>query len=238
MISVVIPLKGKTPQFNTLIEQLQRQANVVTEVIVIRKGSIGYARNKGVTWAKGEIIAFIDADCLLPNGRWLENMLLPFSDPNVVMVHTCGTFHKDDPAIMRYSILSNLMDESTLPGTGHCLIRKDAIIEAGNFKDLKACEDLELISKLKGKIVYLPEHAVYHYHATTIRQLLSKQWRNSKYCSKIGVTGNNTNNKSRIKYNGTRFLRALIGREDRAWLLFPFVGSLQLLISKIAPLSN
>ena len=43
------------------------------------------ARNKGVQEAKGEIILFTDSDCV-PQSNWIEEMVRPFQDPDVMAV--------------------------------------------------------------------------------------------------------------------------------------------------------
>ena len=43
------------------------------------------ARNKGLKHAKGEIIVFLDADCL-PERQWLESLVEPFRDSTVGVV--------------------------------------------------------------------------------------------------------------------------------------------------------
>lgn len=199
--------------------------------------SIGVARGFSTWKADGDIIAFVDSDVVLPAPQWLTHMIAPFVDPDVSIVHTTGKFHDDDPIMMKYVILSNPIFEDTIPGTGNTLYRKSAIIEAGGFKDMKAGEDLDLAMRMKRKRVYLPDEAVYHYHCEGLLELLRKQWRNSKYCEAAGIHGNNFNNKrGRIVYSSIRFITALIGEENPAWLLWPVAGTLQLITSKVAPI--
>lgn len=57
----------------------------------------------GVKKAKGELIAFIDSDNILPDKNWFEKMVEPFTDKEIIgsepIVYTSRT---DDPFLTRY----------------------------------------------------------------------------------------------------------------------------------------
>ena len=247
-VSVVIPVKENdpSPQLPELLEQLKRQT-VECEILLMGGRGIGQARRRGVEQAKCDIIAFIDSDCLLSCDNWIEGMIQPFTDGEVVCTHTIGYFNRNDPAIMRYSILTFdeelLTADSFRPGTGHTLMRKSAILDAGNFKDVNACEDLLLTKVMKGKFVYMPHLKVHHFHATTIKQYLWKQYRTTKGCRDAAKVYDphflyNDNEakefrNKQIRRNNRMFVRALFMQEDPAWLLWPFMGLCQLFIYRV-----
>jgi GT2 family glycosyltransferase len=92
---------------------------------------------------------------------------------------------------MRYSIISNplrkhppdLVDLANFVpvGTGHTIIRRNEILEAGGFRDLPAAEDIDLVYRLVSKgyfFKFIPNAEVYHYHVTSFSQLLKKTRRN------------------------------------------------------------
>ena len=90
---------------SALLQQVQKQKlDARTEVIVVEEGDaaqpipdtryrhlprrnygFGYARNRGLQIASGDIIIFIDDD-IMPSEHWLERLLAPFADPNVMAV--------------------------------------------------------------------------------------------------------------------------------------------------------
>jgi len=190
----------------------------------------------GVERAKGDIIAMLDSDVTLPSNDWMEKMLVPFEDPEVEIVHTLGTFHKDDPIVMRFALLTHPYKEGFSAGTGHTLMRKSSILKYGNFKGVNGCEDRLLIDQMKGKQVYMPDLKVYHYHATTIPQYLNKWWRVKVDCDQVAKDYPEARRlsykdddareyRSRyIRHNVSNFFRALVGKSDSAFLIFPIMA--------------
>ena len=241
-VSVVIPVKENdpSPQLPELLEQLKRQT-VECEILLMGGRGIGQARRRGVEQAKCDIIAFIDSDCLLPSDTWIEQMLAPFADPEVTITHTLGTFLPEDPMVMRYAVLSRPYTEGMAPGTGHTLVRKSAILEAGNFSDVPGCEDRLLFDKMDGKFVFMPGLEVRHFHAVTIGGFLTKQLRCKLHCDQIAKDNPHyfyndyqarQYRNAQIRYNTTRFFRVFLGKEDTAWLLWPIMAVGQLFITR------
>ncbi|MDH7510915.1 MAG: glycosyltransferase [Methanolinea sp.] len=153
--------------------------------------SIGYAREIGTKQAIGDICAYIDSDCELPSDSWLSSMISGFDSPAIAAVWTLGTYHIHDVSILRYSILSNPFRNNVPPivtkrnyipvGTGHILIRKEIIQKVGGFRDLNAAEDIDLTYKIVNhgyQIRYMKGCEVFHYHVTSLRQLIHKNRRN------------------------------------------------------------
>lgn len=53
--------------------------------VVERIAGLSRARNWGLAQSRCDVVAFLDDDCI-PDPRWLENLLIPFSDQNVAAV--------------------------------------------------------------------------------------------------------------------------------------------------------
>lgn len=79
LVSVVI-LSKSPPE--SLINQLNSQTYKNFEIIAATEKGIVTAMNKALERAKGEIFVRIDDDVELPEG-WLEELVKPFSDPEV-----------------------------------------------------------------------------------------------------------------------------------------------------------
>lgn len=70
----------------------------------------------GVKYAKGEIIAFIDSDNILPTKRWFSKMVEPFLESNKVVATEplFFTYRKKDHWLTRYFALLGMGDPLTL----------------------------------------------------------------------------------------------------------------------------
>jgi glycosyltransferase involved in cell wall biosynthesis len=181
---------GSTDGTNRIIGSFQNSAGNMS-VFTYPGSSIGVARQKGTEHSNGEYCAFIDSDCVLPSNDWLSEMMKGFTGPDIAGTWTLGAFHKNDPSIMKYSILSNPLrgqipglvgrDNFKPIGTGHTVIRKREILVAGGFRDLPAAEDIDLIWRIaeNGALFrYIAGVEVYHYHVTSFSQLIKKTGRN------------------------------------------------------------
>ncbi len=80
----------------------------------LRTGEAGKAI--GVKYAKGQILAFIDSDNVLPDENWLSKMIQPFldSDEIVATEPLYFTYRKDDHWLTRYFALLGMGDPLNL----------------------------------------------------------------------------------------------------------------------------
>ncbi len=168
--------------------------NILTILPVPENTSIGKARQVGVDNAKGEIIAFIDADVELPYKEWFIDMMQPlecgfgtmefYPKEMIAGTQTLAKCHENDPWILKH--LHNSFEypdkvigirNYQMVGTGHCLIRKKCIEQVGGFRDINSSEDLDITRKIMETnlvFIYLPSEKVYHYHVDGIKQYIKK----------------------------------------------------------------
>lgn len=186
--SVVIPSYERHDQLNALMQSLADQVEKDFEVVVVDQSdkawpnaedSFGFplayyhspvkgavrARNHGATIAQGQIIAFVDDDCL-PEKDWLLNARGYFEDANVVGVE--GAIYSDHLADPDWRPVTNEGFEGLGFMTANLFIRSDAFQFIGGF-DLDFDrphfrEDTDLGWRLQvlGAVPYASDVKVFH----------------------------------------------------------------------------
>ena len=75
----------------------------------LKTGEAG--KTAGIKAARGDVIALVDSDNILPDPGWLERMLAPFADPEILATEPLDyTCRKEDPALTRYFALLGMND--------------------------------------------------------------------------------------------------------------------------------
>jgi glycosyltransferase involved in cell wall biosynthesis len=76
---------------------------------LLKTGEAGKA--SGVKEAKGDLIALIDSDNILPNDHWFVDMVFPFQDSEIIVSEPIKyTYRKSDPYLTRYFALLGMND--------------------------------------------------------------------------------------------------------------------------------
>jgi glycosyltransferase involved in cell wall biosynthesis len=157
------------------------------KVIFEDKGTISYARDRGLKYSKGEFIAFTDADCIVDK-NWLNELLKEFRDENVVAVGGPNITPEDDTEFAkcvgdvlsflskvgaRYGVEGGVVREIYHNPTCNVMYRKSILEKVGGFNhSLITVDDEELDYRIRRKgyrILYTPHAVVYHYRRRTWR---------------------------------------------------------------------
>jgi len=134
------------------------------KVITVPKGTIGFSRQKGIESAAGDVIAFTDADAVLPHD-WLNRIERALSKPNVVGYF--GGFRVfDGPPFYRFyinviqPIVNRLMfflfRIPMATGQNMAFYKKTALEVGGIPTNYRMAEDIEIARRLMmaGRIVF------------------------------------------------------------------------------------
>jgi len=212
-VSIVIPTKNNEDTIERCLSSIQKlEFNGDLEVIIVdghstdetvgiarkygckvvfeNKGTISYARNLGVKLARGEFIAFTDADCIVDK-NWLEELIKHFNNPMVASVGGPNLTPEDDTDFAKcvgdfFLLLSKLGTRYGFQGkevieiyhnpTCNSMYRKSILEEVGGFnQELVTCDDEDLdyrIRKLGYKILYTPYAKVFHYRRPTWKKFI------------------------------------------------------------------
>jgi len=212
-ISIIVPFLNEEKYIKRCVKSLQRQTlkrRTKSELLFIDNGStdssteivrslapvklltetkpnVYAARNKALSVAKGEIIAFTDADCSV-SVEWISTIQECFSDQAVGIVIGKRAFPKThdpflkyledyDNAKMKYVVTNG--DVNTLFGfTNNMAVRKSAITKVRGFKELEVNGDTDLVQnivkKTKYTVIYNEKMLITHLEITNCYQWYKK----------------------------------------------------------------
>jgi len=173
----------------------------------------GYSiqKNKGLEAARFDIVAFTDADCLIPS-RWLRVINAAFKNPRIAAIGGNAYPPPDTTRFGRWSacvghpaggaigydanVTRGPEGISFVPGCNSCF-RKNALLDAGGFAPefFDGGEDVDISRRLRKKgyrLDYLPELTVFHKPRPNLSQYF--RWNVA-----VGVTKYNLQRPSLLK---------------------------------------
>jgi len=169
-------------------------ANVVrsySSVRLISQANAGpaSARNRGALEGRGKILLFTDDDCV-PMPNWLEAMLEPFNDGEIVGAK--GIYRTHQKSLTARFVQTEYEDKyrlmAALPridfiDTYSAAFRRDRFLEMTGYDTsfpVACAEDIELSYRMSArgwKMVFAPKAIVYHTHPATFSSYLKKKYK-------------------------------------------------------------
>lgn len=146
------------------------------KVIVEKTGTISHLRNAGAKKANGEVIAFLDADCLVAP-EWITYCLEKLEEFNVSGVGTRAMPDLDNATWVEKTV-SSLMAGADRPdyvkwlGTSNLFIKYSVFWSVGGFDEtMITAEDVNLCNKLNGSGLFYLEKRVDTIHLRESKNL-------------------------------------------------------------------
>jgi mycofactocin glycosyltransferase len=214
-LSIIVPTRDRGKSLVECLESLYAQdyPSEQIEIIAIDDGSVdetqklmsgfackllknpssrgqSYCRNLGAQHAKGEILAFLDDDCVA--GRtWLKDLVLYFRWEEVGAVGGYVDGYSSRSLLDRYEkvfsrlnlgkyIVRGMKDRSTFyVPTCNMLVRKKAFDETGGIREtMHLGEDVDFCWRLRDagwQALYVPSGVVMHKHRNTLGKWLRRR---------------------------------------------------------------
>jgi mycofactocin system glycosyltransferase len=214
-VSVIIPTRDRGRELVQCLESVYAQdypANGI-EIIVVDDGSVdetkrlagdfpckllsnpasrgqSFCRNLGVRAASGEVLAFLDDDCVASR-TWLRDLVVYLQWDALGAVGGYVDGYADRNRLERYErafsrlnlgryILHGTQDRSNfyIPAC-NLLVRKKAYLEAGGTREtMHLGEDVDFCWRLRDigwRILYVPSGIVMHKHRNTPRTMMKRR---------------------------------------------------------------
>ncbi len=203
-ISVVVPVYNGEKTIKETLESVLKQTFTNFELIIINDGSqdktlevisrikdsriqvysylnagLAASRNRGITRATSEYIAFIDADDIWTSDKLEAQFNALQANPDAAVAYSWTDYIDEHSKFLRRGshlaingdILPQLLVMDFLENGSNPLIRKQAFIEVGNFDEsLTAAEDWDMLLRLARR---------YHFVAVPSPQILYRISANS-----------------------------------------------------------
>lgn len=141
------------------------------KVVTIPHRGIGYARQQGLHHATGDIVAFTDADTIVP-ANWIRLHVEALLGQNVVFSY--GTFHVSDGEFPYYHYINYIqpyligfayyiLHTPIAPGQNMAFWKDKALKIKGFNERLLIMEDIDMSVRMKtiGKVIFLPNCTVH-----------------------------------------------------------------------------
>jgi cellulose synthase/poly-beta-1,6-N-acetylglucosamine synthase-like glycosyltransferase len=149
---------------------------------------ISHARNLCISKSKGDIICFIDDDCIAEK-NWITNIVGGFSDDTIGAVGGKVISYQTKTPVQEYIEDSEILSQERFMSknkliTSNAAYRRQILNDIQGFDNfLIACEDVDISIKtqlLGFKLHFVPQAIIYHNHAETVNGLLYRSYRNGR----------------------------------------------------------
>ncbi len=211
--SIIVPTFNGAARIGFCLGALSREiASSPIEILVVDDGSIdslasvvsryprvrliaqensgpATARNRGAVEARGPLLLFTDDDCV-PAPGWLEAMLAPFADSEVVGVKGVYRTHQRSFAArfvqIEYEDKYHLMARAPsidFVDTYSAAFRRDRFLEMNGYDTsfpVACAEDIELSYRMSTRgwtMKFAPAAIVFHTHPDTFAKYLKKKYK-------------------------------------------------------------
>ncbi len=215
-VSIIIPVRNRPAEIEACLQSLNRldYPEAKKEVIVIDDASddhtpsaiskypvhlislkehrqASFCRNLAAQNANGEILAFLDSDCLA-DPVWLKELIPAFCDSTTGAAGGLVDSYFDKKGLDRYEKVKSSLNLGPYPRSTregdrffyvpscNLLVRRSLFLKSGGFReDMVVGEDVDFCWRLQDQgfhVEYRPMGRVYHKHRNKIRQFFTRRF--------------------------------------------------------------
>jgi mycofactocin system glycosyltransferase len=215
-VSIIIPVRNRPQDLKACLESLVEQnyppdkleiivvddastdetpkiaANFPVRLIELKQNKQApYCRNLAARKARGDILAFIDSDCLAAP-LWLRELVPAFNEPVIGAVGGAVDSYYDTKGLDRYEKVQSSLNMGSWPQrstktnpffylpTCNLLVRRTLFLSLEGFnEDLVVGEDVDLCWRICNRefdIEYRPVGKVYHKHRNRLRSFCARRF--------------------------------------------------------------
>ena len=213
-VSIIVPVLDREKVIGRCMQSLLELDYPSYEIIVVDNGSSdrtpeivsGYpvklitelqkgpyaARNTGIQHTSGEMICFIDSDCLA-HTDWLKKLVRNFTDERVAGVGGQLQTHEPETLVEQFEDYAGIMVYNLPKGvvqwdrhkflsgavyTSNVMFKKETLLEVGGFDpEFLSGGDFHLcwqIQRMGYRLLFDPEAIVRHVHRSTVQGLMKQ----------------------------------------------------------------
>ncbi|MHA1816742.1 MAG: glycosyltransferase [Candidatus Heimdallarchaeaceae archaeon] len=180
---VIVVDNGSTDNTVNMVKQFD------VKLLIDSSRTISGLRNLGASYAKGEILVFLDADVMItkPWVKEISNTMETICNDNNPIVTGSRYGVRENPSwIEKYWFLPMMNETANYINGGNLIIKKDLFIELGGFSErLVTAEDYEFCLRAKRKGIIIESnpgfYAIHEGYPRTIRTFIKREiWHGSQ----------------------------------------------------------
>ncbi len=169
-VSVVIPVYKPSKRVFSKLKEILKNQTIPVEIIEKWNNPEAVSMNLGIKEARGKIIVILAQDCIPQNKKFIENIIKPLENPEVVAVVSDlllpYEYWKKRPFLVRMFTINDLKLRKPSMNLSSCAYRKKDLEKINYVNEDVSAIDLDFYLKIQklGKI----ERAnviVYHLHS-------------------------------------------------------------------------
>ena len=188
MYEIIVVNGSSKDNSERILAEYEKKAPCGFSWITLEGQKVTDARNSGIFRSKGDLICFIDDDCIA-DSNWISNLINGFTNETIGAVGGNIVSYQVKTPLQQYTEDAKILSQDLFMSknkliTANAAYRRQILTTISGFDNyFIACEDADVAirTQLLGyELRYIPDAIVFHDHRSTIIGLFLQQYRNGK----------------------------------------------------------